>query len=292
MNAVNSLKNGRGFPYRVEIELSNACNLRCIYCPRKHMNDTNGFMKLNLFKRLINELSAYPDTILVLHRRGESLLHPDFVELCGYVAGKFEEVQLATNGTVLDDEKSKAIIEAIDFVSFSIDLPDVFNHTRIPANYDEVESRILRFLDMNNGKVRTQVSMVKTVETAPENPEIFKSIWNDKVDRIRIYEEHSHDGRFGSLRQNRGKRMPCVMPFYETLVYFDGKVGRCNHDWGGEPIGDANIATLKDIWHSERYIKLRKEQETLYIKDKVCSECDSWYSEVGKQGTGEVLEKK
>lgn len=278
------------FPNRIEIELASACNLRCTYCPRKHMDNMTGMIDPDLFKKLIDEAACYPDLILVLHRRGESLMHPKFSEMCRYVKGKFKDIQLATNATLLDEDKSGAIIESVSFISFSIDTPDNFNRTRVPAKYADVESNILRFLKMNRGRVQTQVSMVRTQDTPEECPELFKSIWSGKVDRIRIYEEHSRDGRFGSLTKGRSGRMPCAMPNYEMLVYCDGKVGRCNHDWNGEPMGDAGANSLSEIWNNEKYAELRRQHAALEITDPVCKDCDSWYAEPGKQGTGEVVE--
>lgn len=278
------------FPRRVEIELSAVCNLRCSYCPRRFLENLDGFIDFSLFKRLIDEISSYPETILVLHRRGESLLHPSFVSICNYVKGKFKEIQLATNATLLDEERSKAIIDAITFISFSIDVPEVFNKTRAPANYKDIEKKIINFIKINNGRVITQVSMVNTIGTPQKNIDFFKERWSKKVDRVRIYEEHSRDGRFGSLVRGRGARQACVMPFYEMLICFDGKVRRCNHDWDGAALGDVGISSIKDIWHSSAYSELRKQHKALMIFDAVCKSCDSWYSEIGSQGTGEVIE--
>jgi sulfatase maturation enzyme AslB (radical SAM superfamily) len=276
------------FPRRIEMELASACNLRCTYCPRKFVDVLSGFMEFSLFKRLIDEIAAYPETILVLHRRGESLLHPDFSKICDYIKGKFREVQIATNATLLNEQRAKSIINSMNFISFSIDAPEVFDKTRIPAKYASVEANILKFLDLSKGKLKTQVSMVKTNDTSEKNCDVFKKIWKGKVDRIRIYEEHSHDGRFGSLGRDRGARIPCVMPFYELLICCDGKIGRCNHDWNGRPIGDINKSTIRDIWNGGFCAGLRRQHITLKITDKVCKNCDSWYPEIGKQGTGEV----
>ena len=282
------------FPQRIEIELASACNLRCTYCPRQYIDDLNGFINIDLFRRLIDEIEAFPQTVLVLHRRGESLLHPYFLEIVNYVKGKFKEIQIATNATVLTDVKAGAIIDCINFVSFSIDTPSKYNETRSPAKYEETEANILRFLEMNENRgkpVRTQVSMVQTAETLQEDVELFKNIWQGKVDRVRIYQEHSSDGNFGSLKERRPERKPCVMPFYEILIYCDGKVGRCNHDWNGEPMGDLNNQTISELWHSPKYTDLRTQHSNLKITDDVCKSCDSWYPEIGNQGTGEVLEK-
>jgi radical SAM protein with 4Fe4S-binding SPASM domain len=248
-------------------------------------------METSLFQKLIDEASHYPDTIIVLHRRGESLLHPNFVQFCEHVKGKFKEIQLATNATLLDEQKSKAIIEAVNFISFSIDVPEVFNKTRLPARYQDVEDKISRFLALNKGKVKTQVSMVKTQTTKGQDMALFKETWKGKVDRIRIYEEHSVGGVFGSVRSPRKERKPCIMPFYEMLIYFDGKVGRCNHDWNGQPLGDLKGQTITQVWNNHSYAELRAQHVKLEFIDEVCASCDSWYAEVGKQGTGEVIEE-
>lgn len=279
------------FPKRVEIELSNSCNLHCTYCPRNYLDNPGGFIDEKLFRKVIDEITPFPDTILVLHRRGESLLHPKFNILLGYVSGKFKEIQMATNATLLEPSKFKILKEALTFISFSIDIPSVFDRMRKPAKYSVVEGNILKFLEFNKGKVRTQVSMVRTTDTPEENIELFKKIWDGKVDRIRIYEEHSIDGVFGSIRNPRKERKPCAMTNYELLVYFDGKVGRCNHDWASEPMGDLNRQTIHEIWHGKKYADLRQQHFELALTDPVCAKCDSWYPEEGQQGTGEVFER-
>jgi len=282
------------FPKRIEIELASACNLKCTYCPRHFVDDLKGFMDVSLYNRLIDEIAEYPNTIVVLHRRGESLLHPQFIEMMNYIRGKFKRVQLATNATLLNKDKAQAIIDTAKFLSFSIDTPDQFEKTRIPAIYKKVEANILEFLKMNKrqGKpVNTQVSMVKTAETRQADIAMFERTWQHKVDRVRIYDKHSENGAFGSLLQRRTIRQTCVMPFYEMLIYCDESIGRCNHDWDGEPIGDITQMAIKQIWNNSIYQDLRRQQKTLKITDLVCAACDSWYPKEGDQGTGKVIEK-
>ena len=278
------------FPQRVEIELVSDCNLRCVYCPRHYVNNLTGYMDFELFKKIIKELEKYPQTVLVLHRRGESLLHPKFNEMLNLISKKFKDVQIATNATALVPEKFEAIVNAITFISFSLDTPKNFDKTRIPAKYSVVEKKILQFLDYNKGRVKTQASMVKTAKTSEEDTDEFIRIWKDRVDRVRIYEEHSSDGNFGSLKNPRKDRKPCVMPIYEVLIYDNGKVARCNHDWDSDTMGDVNKNSIYEIWHSKKYEDLRKQHLSLNLTDPVCSKCDSWYPQIANQGTGKVIE--
>ena len=275
-------------PQRLEIELSSACNLRCTYCPRRFLNDISAFMDVGLFCRIIDEVTPQPETILVLHRRGESLLHPRLGECLDYLKGKFQTIQLATNATLLDDAINERLIGTLSFISFSLDAPDAFDRTRKPARYGDVAARVERFLEQNAGRVRTQVSMVKTRNTPESDVVQFKAIWEGRVDRVRIYAEHSAGGRFGALAQGRAGRVACAMPFYEMLVFSDGRVGRCNHDWNGAPLGDLNGTTIAQIWHSDAYRALRAEHHSLALTDPVCRDCDSWYPIAGHQMTGET----
>ncbi len=282
------------FPKRIEIELASACNLSCVYCPRRFLEKLDGYMDFDLFKKLIDEAEPYPETILVLHRRGESLLHKEFIPMMEYIKGKFKTVQMATNATKLDKDKARAMVDSISFLSFSIDTPHNFEKIRVPARYEKVKSNILNFLDINQraaNPATTQVSMVAGDQTTNKDIEIFKSTWQGKVDRIRIYEEHSSDGAFGSLKTRRPDRKPCTMPFYELLIYCDGSVGRCNHDWDGPPLGRIGQAGIRDIWHSPVLNDLRRQHLNLDIKDPVCQPCDCWYPKEGLQDTGKVIEK-
>lgn len=280
------------FPQRLEIELVSDCNLKCTYCPRHFVNELTGYMSFDLFAKIIDEASAHPETILVLHRRGESMLHPEFNKMLNYVAGKFKEVQMATNATILNPDKYQAIVDGLDFLSFSLDTPERFNITRLPARYEKVEAKILDFLAFNQGRIKTQASMVKTSETTDEMCIQFTEIWKNKVDRVRIYEEHSTDGNFGSLTNPRKERKPCMMPVYEMLIYDNGVIARCNHDWDSDGMGDVTKNTLKEIWHSPKYKNLRWQHLEQKLMDPVCSTCDSWYPEIGNQDTGSVVENE
>jgi len=278
------------FPKRLEIELVSDCNLKCTYCPRHFVNELTGYMDYELFNKIITELESHPESILVLHRRGESMLHPRFNDMLNRIAGKFSNVQMATNATALNPDKFEAIVNGLTFLSFSLDTPDNFNKTRVPAKYDKVEKKILDFLDYNKGRIQTQASMVRTAQTPEGAAEEFTAIWQSRVDRVRIYEEHSTDGNFGSLKNPRKNRKPCVMPIYEMLIYDDGKVARCNHDWDSDGMGDVSTHTLSEVWHNDKYKNLRWQHEYQKLVDPVCSTCDSWYPEIGNQDTGEVIE--
>ena len=283
-----------GMPSRVELELSSHCNLSCSCCPRRFLDDISAYMDYDLFCGVIDELQPYEQTTIVLHSRGESLLHPRFLECMDYIRGKFSTLQMATNATLLDKARAQSIASTLNFISFSLDIPARYSQTHAPADYQKVEENVLRFLDLNRGRVKTQVSMVAIEGTSAEDREAFRARWIDKVDRVRIYAEHSADGHFGSLSgEQRPQRSACVMPVYQMTIFSSGSIQRCNHDWGGESLGTfAHTGDLHKIWTGPVYEDLRRQHQELNITDKVCSNCDSWYPVEGQQQTGWVYERK
>ena len=44
-------------------------------------------------------------------------------------------------------------------------------------------------------------------------------------------------------------------------------MGRCNHDWNGEPIGNITKEDIEQVWNNSVYYDLRQQQKTLEITD-------------------------
>lgn len=276
------------FPRRVTLELTNSCNLRCVFCPRGIMEQTQGFMEPALFKKAVDEMADHLPVALVPFFRGESLLHPRFLELVGYAARKgVGPVQMTTNAMLLNDDLARGIINAgVDFISFSLDTSnaEIYERSRPGAIYEKAAANVERFIDlrehMGAGKPEIQVSGVLTEENAPYKDE-FAAKWRGRADRVRIFVEHSRDGRFGSLDGHAlpefQKRLPCHKVFEDMVVYWDGGVALCNHDWSRpEPIGNISEQSIADIWAGERYRLIREQHLSGSIEDPVCSGCDHW----------------
>lgn len=270
-------------PKRVTLELTNKCNRRCRGCPRNKMTYPLGDMSLTLLQRIIEQLPS--STTIVPFFRGESVFNPDFVEALKMLR-KFKTVQMATNGDLLTASKKDAILEACSFVSYSLHGPS------LPADLID----ITQFLDEARSKgLSTQASILET-----EIPDGYKQTlvdgWLQHVDRFRIYVEHSKDG-FGDVdskyREDHGD-WPCTKPFTDMVVYWDGKVALCNHDWDNqEPLGDLNIQTVEEVWNGERYNQIRDFHQTGRRKQlNSCKDCDFWMLEyIPNKMFGEVYSK-
>jgi len=274
------------YPRRITVELTNRCNLNCQMCPRRHMKAAQGFMPYKLFTKIMDEMAEFGDVTLVPFFRGESLLHPHCIEMLAYAKRKnIGTVQFTTNATLLNEDVSLALIDlGLDFISFSVDSidPETYESIRRGANLKKVLKNIETFCALkkkkNAAKPEIQVSVVRTDNTR-DKIEDFVEFWRNRVDRVRVYEEHSQDGNFGSLDQGKrlAGRMPCLKPFTDMVVYWDGSVALCNHDWDRtDQIGDVNQSTISEIWLSETYEKIRSAHKGRGQLEDLCQNCDHW----------------
>jgi len=198
-------------------------------------------MSIALFLKVVYELPK--DTVVVPFFRGESLMHPYFNIMLPYLK-RFKTVQLATNADYLTPKTKASILESCSFISVSLH-SYLFPH----------QTTFLGFLkDAKTRGITTQVSIINTL--LPPKHRGFIAAWQKHADRVRVYREHSRVG-FGSMDTPQ-PRKGCSKPFTDLVVYWDGKVGLCNHDWnGGCILGDLNKQTIKDVYNDKPYLEVR-----------------------------------
>jgi len=268
------------------VELTNHCNVSCVMCPRRHMKGPRGYISPALFKKIINEMAEHDEIALVPFFRGESLLHPGCVEMLKYAKTKnIAPIQFTTNATLLTEDVSIALMDiGIDFISFSVDSvdPEIYRSIRRGADLKKVLKNIETFCAVKRkrsaSKPEIQVSVVRTENTRDRIDE-FVGFWEDRVDRVRVYEEHSQDGNFGSLSQDKSPvhRLACMKPFTDMVIYWDGSVALCNHDWGRKNhIGNVNLNSISEIWTSEAYERIRSSHRENGALEDPCHHCDHW----------------
>jgi radical SAM protein with 4Fe4S-binding SPASM domain len=205
------------------------------------MTYPQGYMNTEVFHKIVAELP--PSTVVVPFYRGESLLHRDFAEYMQALK-KFKAVQLATNGDYLNRINQKAILNNVSFLSISL------HDYRLPnrVNY-------LPFLkECRDKDLDIQVSILETLVTQSTKKRL-KRMWLKHVNRVRIYKEHSVNG-FGSMDTSTTEC--CSKPFEDMVIYWDGQVGLCNHDWNNSTsLGNVILSSISDVWQGIEYQSVR-----------------------------------
>ncbi|MDH5636918.1 MAG: radical SAM protein [Nitrospinota bacterium] len=97
---------------RVHIELTNACEFGCRFCPKSIMERSYGFMDKELGKKIISEVAQNNIAEKVtFHVMGEPTMHPDFFEFLEHAAAVGQKVGLTTNGRNLGGAVGKRLLD-------------------------------------------------------------------------------------------------------------------------------------------------------------------------------------
>lgn len=288
------------FPKRVTVELSSQCNLSCTMCPRRYVPIKPGFMTVGLFKKIVAELKHRGVEAVVPFFRGESLLHPDFLEMMTHLRRYTSvKIQLATNALYLNEAIMTGLLSLeIDFISFSVDAyrEETYNKIRQGGDYHQAVNNVREFLRLraarkNGNNIMVQVSATENAHNRSEIKD-FIAYWKKTADRVRIYPRHSRGGKFGKLerskyKRNEGERLPCRKLFTDFVIYYNGDVALCNHDWNrgnGIKLGSVEQHSMSEIWNGGGYEKIfKKHQNRLWGAVRPCRDCDHW---IGPDKTG------
>jgi MoaA/NifB/PqqE/SkfB family radical SAM enzyme len=170
---------------KLYIEITAACNLDCQMCERRTWHEPIGHMPLATFSDLMEQLRAWP-TLPIIHLGGygEPMAHPHFIEIVRLAKATGARVEMTTNGTLLNQEKAKALLELdLNRLVVSIDgvTPEVYDDIRVRSSFRKVieNFRYLRRLKLRvkgrhgNPQVGIAfVAMKRNVADMPKLPQL------------------------------------------------------------------------------------------------------------------------
>lgn len=284
------------FPERLTIEMSSRCNLSCLTCPREYVSGETGFMEEKLFEKIVQELQGEEVESVAPFFRGEPLLHPRFMELMRLLRRCCStKIQLATNGLLLSEEIIHELLFniRIDFISFGLDAfhEETYRKIRLGGSLEKARENVLRYLKLRDDSgARGTIVQVSLTESLFNLEEIhsFLGYWRGRADRVRIYPSHSEGGSFGALsspgfQRLPSERTPCMKPFRDMVIYHDGRVALCNHDWDrpqSASLGSVREKSIREIWKDLPYRRLREKQaQGAWDGLEPCGHCDHWEGE-------------
>lgn len=303
------------FPNRITVELTNRCNVSCSFCPRQDVPMEIGCMDMELYKKIIDEAAQHLPIKLVLFFRGESLLHPHFLECLAYARERgIGPIQFASNALALDEEMTEKILDiGIDFISFSLDTlnPELYRAARKQGDLSVSMEHVL-CLSEKCRRRRAQGLAVPTLQVSTiehkdyiGEQQNFIAFWQQYVDIVRVYYEHDEKGGFRNEEVGRelahiGERRPCRKVFTDFLIYWDGSLALCNYDWKGGLKGlNVKEMSIYEAWHSEEYERIRRMQkENMFEASVMCKGCQHWRIDympggfLGKMYEGAGYEKR
>lgn len=248
----------------LQLELTNYCNSRCTMCPREYLQRPFGYISCLEATNIINQAVALGVKTVKPQWYGESLLHPNYLDLIAYIKRLGLRVIITTNGVLMTRERADELLRlGADRINFSID----------SANKNDYEE-IRRGLSFETVKSNLEYLYRRKKETGAKTFIQIDSVCHEKYNRAEM--EQVFSGMCDNIVTNALSGTPtggkvCLHKVYDRLVVaWNGKCYLCCHDWLGEyEIGDSNINTLAEIWSGEKRQEYLKNLSNL----EICLKC-------------------
>jgi MoaA/NifB/PqqE/SkfB family radical SAM enzyme len=264
-------------PEIVQIESTNICNAKCVFCPRDEMHRRQGIMTFDLFRKVVDECAALGITHVRVHNYGEPFIDRRLVEKVRYAKQKgIKEVGMISNGSLITDDVARGIIDAgLDAINISVDASgrEVFESTRIGLKYDKVIANIERLVRIRAeaGRKRPKLILSFVRQNNSADEQAFIEHWKGIADKIHITDLHNWAG---TLNRESDVNYPCYRPWLTFTVLWDGRVSLCCADFDGRTVlGDLNTSSIQEIWNAEPYRNVRRE----HLESggpEICRSCD------------------
>ena len=259
----------------VYLEITNSCNLNCSFCSEEKGNRFIPIEKMDKYLDSIKEVSNY----IYLHVLGEPLLHKDFDSIMDLLDEKNFNLQLVTNGILLD--KHLDILNHKSLRKLSISLHSISNINVNDDYFRTIDYLIehnnnkiieLRFYDLNNLDDKLHEYLNKL-----ENKYHFKDTKKDNSyklkDNVYIYIQEMftwpniNNPYIGDIGYCHGLKD-------QVAILSNGKVTSCCLDSKSiNSFGDLNENNLKDILNSDYYKDALNNLNNKKLIMPLCKHC-------------------
>ncbi len=281
------------FPREVFFDLNNTCNCRCYFCGN-HKMSIKASMDKELGFRLLKDFYDNGSRELALYATGEPFLRSDLSEFVSKAKMiGYEYIFISSNGTLATPEKAKPALDAgLDSIKFSVNAGTRESYLKVHGLdlFETVIENIKWFYEYRKESglnYRIYISMVPTKATKVEWP-ILQNILKGYVDEMdfrgcsnqganmlenNLTETIDAKNILGSLSKNQYTGR-CPDLFFRCTVTPQGYLSACVVDYQNYLIvADLNKVPVRDAWHSEQYVALRKRHISGKLKGLICYNC-------------------
>jgi MoaA/NifB/PqqE/SkfB family radical SAM enzyme len=273
---------------RFSIDLTNACNHSCLFCPHHgKMISNKGIMNEKLFYRIINDAFELGTREIGIGVRGEVFIVKKLAEYikivkdCGY-----SYVFINTNGALATSNQLQEVIESgLDSIRFSINAGTRESYKFIHGkdDFDIVKQNLLYCLDYRKNKSKNltiSVSFVVTTHTISEI-EIFQKEFSHLADEIIFMRARNVGGYMPNAKElsKNCSDVPimherCIFPFNGIVISWEGYLTACCLDWQNYlAIADLNQMSLKEAWYGDGMKALRQRFIDSNFEGTICQLC-------------------
>lgn len=265
---------------KIYIEITNICNLSCSFCSID--NRVKESITIEKFEELLRKIDKYTDYVY-LHVKGEPLLHKNLKELLDLCLKYHKQVNITTNGTLLEDKKELLKHEAIRQINISLHsennkedyLDSVFK------TVDELNNKIViyRFWTLEDNKMNEKSTEIvnKIKDYYNLSTEIVDKIINEKHVTIRknLYIDKANEFIWPDLENDYHNDIGYCYALKDQLaILVDGTVVPCCLDSKGiMNLGNIYENSLEEIINSNKYQNIKKGFSNRKACEELCKHC-------------------
>ena len=292
------------WPQIIELDITNRCNAKCIWCPNPELEDL-GAMSMALFRKIIDDYSTRGGVVR-FGTFGEPLMDKTFSEKIEYLRRfpSIRKVEVVNNGFFLNERLAKVFLDNRVDTEISLDEldKDTFEDVK-KMSYDMVRDNIFRLLEMNensanpiniNLRIKSSLNRKETIkheffqkllnykcfiELTPIEEDCITS-WAGRFDNESFYKKYMKNSaiqkRFNPKEYNRRNKAPCNQLWKWMVIYWDGSVVPCCLDmFSSTVLGNLGKNSIEEIWTGPAYTKFRNKMIKRQRFDiPICQDCD------------------
>lgn len=292
--------------HKVNIEISNICNLQCSFCPE--VIRSKKMMSVELFEKIIQQLQGLSEQVC-FHLMGEPLVHPQLPQLVEICEKYQMPVFFVSNGVLLRpnlaDLLLHPIIRQVNFSlhSFFDNYPGKDPTSYLEKIFEFTESAFLRRPDLYvnyrlwnlndpKGSGTDNVDMLARIQSrfnfAPIQ-ELDVRLKKSLHIKNRLYLHYDTEFVWPSIDQELlGTEGFCYGLSSHFGILVDGTVVPCCLDKEGKiPLGNANTETIENILNGPEAQAILKGFNKRKLINPLCQRCN--YIERFNKSSGKSL---
>jgi radical SAM protein with 4Fe4S-binding SPASM domain len=243
----------------VEVNVTELCNRRCVFCPRVDpavYPNRSLHMEVDLAGRIAADLATLESRCRISFSGfGEPLLHPRFADLVRAFRARLpaNTIEVNTNGDRLTVARIRELFEA----GLTYLYVNLYDGPGQEAAFTELFAAAA--IDRTAWRLRPHW---------PGAAEDFGLTLNNRSGTV-----NSPDIELRPLDRPLERR--CYYPFYKLLIDWNGDVLFCSNDWGREiVIGNVATDSIRSLWMSERMFEVRRALMRGDRRHRPCNRCN------------------
>jgi len=305
-NSILKLRNSE-----VRIEPTNLCNYTCVMCPRDTHDRPKGYMPMEFFKSVVDEVVLMGAQQITLVNFGEPFVDPTLEDKIFYCSQLGLRTYVISNASLFHlDSKSEfakshgrkmskieaAVLAGLSELRLSFYGADkeTYENIMVRGDYDKTVENINLMKKVRSEYGATITSPTLDVEV--QSPEVsmyflefeesqdngskqmqdFLSFAKDYADYTEVWRPHN----FGAGRSYRDSGVPdrktCGRPFSGPLqINWKGIVVPCCYDYNEDlPLGNVALQTVEEVVRGKPYEELRRAHRDDFSLVPYCDSCD------------------